>query len=374
MQETYQENYALCVYGEMDAASIMRGISVQSIKTILMQMGVEFMDNLPMEIYITAFLDEFSNNADWILKMIPAPALDYLLDIWEQAQIDDGLFESPMIWVEEEDWELLQYLRLFGLLTFRKGNSATNEPNIIYIVREMRDLFYFHLRSKRSQALIEKYDMWESAVRGFMHYYGLIQLEDLHRQFSKAVKDKVEFEEFALFLKVRSTLWTFGAFLYDQRYDRQYYATAEAENPDLILMSAAAHSELDYKEITYENLIYVSEAGGIDNRWEGISKLGSILVDDLQMNYYRATVFVKTIISLVQNNYDYNELKDKLDLICSDYEINYRDVAEALQNMYNSIPVFEFKGYSRKEYYRIQRSISQKKKREGFKIIKGGIN
>lgn len=374
MQNNYQENYALCVYGEMDAASIMRGISVQSIKTILMQMGIEYVDNLPAETYIMAFLDEFSDNGDWILKMIPASALDYLLDIWEQAEIDDELFESPMIWVEEEDWESLQYLRLFGLLTFRKGNAATDEPNVIYIVKEMRDQFYFHLRSKRSQALIEKYDMWESAVRGLMYYYGLIEMEDLCQQFSGSIKEKVDFEEFFLFIKVRSTLWTFGAFLYDQRYGKKYYAISDAENPDLILMAASTHNELAYKEIKYDNLVYVSDAGGIDNRWDGISELGTILVDEMNMNYYRATVFIKTIISLVQNNYSYNELKNKLDLICSDYDMNYRDIMEALQSIYYSVPVFELKGYSRKEYYQIQNKLNQKRKRERFKVIKGGAD
>lgn len=372
MQNNYQENYALCVYGEMDSLSILRSVSLQSVKTILLQMGVEYVDNLPPETYIMAFLDEFTENGDWILKMLPIPVLDYLLDIWEQMETEDEDLDTPTIWVEAEEWEYLQYLRLFGLVTYRKGNAAANEPNVIFVEREMRDLFYFHLRSRKSQDLLDKYEVWESDIRGLMHYYGLIQIEDLHQQFIKSTKESLTLEEFTQFLKIRTSLWTFGNILYDQRNDKQYYSIQDAENPDQILMFLLTHKDIPYKDVSCDDAVYVSDAGGIDNRWGGVSRLGSILLDELEMNYYRATVFVKTILSLVQNAYNYQELEDKFKLVCSDYEVNYGDVAEALELIYFHIPIYELKGHSRKEFGQIQYKLDQKKKRERFKLIKGG--
>ncbi len=374
MQNTYQENYAICKFSDLDSAAIMRGIAADTIGALLLTMGVELPEQMPKEAYITVFLEEFMNNGDWILKILPAEALDLLLDIWDQietAEDDEEL--PPAIWVEDEEWEYLQYLRLFGLVTYKKGNSFANEPNIVYIVREMKDAFYFHLRSKNSQRLMEQYDTWETVIRGLMCYYGVIDVQEMYHRFMKAVPDcSADLNEFLIFLRVRSMLWSFGSFLRDNEHNIDYYMMYEVENPNQIIRRIQKYPDLTYKEVGAEDLIYVSEAAGIDNRWEGITTIGTFLIDEVEMDYYRTTVFIRTMISMIHNGYRLGELKENALMITAGTDFSPETVYEGLEQMYYSVPVFELRGYSRREYDQMRQLWIEEKRKKQFRVIRGG--
>ena len=95
------------------------------------------------------------------------------------------------------------------------GNSISDEPNQILVVDEMKDRFYFLLKSRKSQKVLSVYEEWEKIITGYMYYYGFIETRTLYSLFLKVSKKVVSYEEFILFIKCRSSMWAFGAILKD---------------------------------------------------------------------------------------------------------------------------------------------------------------
>ena len=62
-------------------------------------------------------------------------------------------------------------------------------------------------------------------------------------------------------------MWAFGAILKDFTGKNEYFQYLSVENADLLLTYIREHEELPYKPVKIEDLIYVSDAAGIDNRW-----------------------------------------------------------------------------------------------------------
>lgn len=361
MQNKYDAMRADIMKGDMEASSVMQKTPVETVKSILSRIGVDFTEGLPKETYIAAFKEEFCNNNEWILKMIPRHFLEFLLSVWEKTEIEISL----------EEWDYLEYLKIFGLATFKKGNPITDEPNVIYCVQEMKDRFYFLLKSKKSRMLMEQYEEWEKIICGFMYYYGMAEVTVLHEQFMKVTKRMLPFEEFLTFLKCRCSLWSFGLFLRDIQKQKDFYQCVHVENPEILLMYIQQYKDLPYKTIEKEDLFYVSEAAGIDNRWKGISELGTLFLDEMQMNYYRATVMVKTLLLMIQNGCEWSDLKEKMAVLPFESDEVRENVYDAVKLLYENAPLYELKGYSRKEYEKMFRQKQLKKKREMFTIING---
>ena len=143
------------------------------------------------------------------------------------------------------------------------------------------------------------------------------------------------------------------------------------ENPEILLMYIQQYKDLPYKTIEKEDLFYVSEAAGIDNRWKGISVLGTLFLDEMQMNYYRATVMVKTLLLMIQNGCEWSDLKEKMAVLPFESDEVRENVYDAVKLLYENAPLYELKGYSRKEYEKMFRQKQLKKKREMFTIING---
>ena len=349
------------VQGDMEASSVMQKTPVETVKSILSRIGVEFEEGLPKETYIAALKEEFCNNSEWILKMIPRHFLEFLLSIWEKTEIEVSL----------EEWDYLEYLKIFGLVTFKKGNPITDEPNLIYCILEMRDRFYFLLKSRKSRALMEQYEEWEKIICGLMYYYGMVEVAVLHENFMRVTKRVISYGEFLTFVKCRCSLWAFGVLLRDVQRQKDYYQCVNVENPEMLLMYIQQHNDLSYKNIGKEDLFYISEAAGIDNRWPGVSELGTFMLDEMHMNYYRATVMVKTLLLMIQNGCEWGDLKEKMAVLPFDSPDMEDKVYDIVKVLYESAPLYELKGYSRKEYEKMFRQKQLKKKREMFTIING---
>lgn len=361
MQNKYDAMHADIVQGDMEASSVMQKTPVETVKSILSRIGVEFEEGLPKETYITALKEEFCNNGEWILKMIPRSVLEFLLSIWEKKKIEVSL----------EEWDYLEYLKIFGLATFKKGNPITDEPNIIYCIPEMKDRFYFLLRSKKSKGLMEQYEEWEKIICGLMYYYGMAEVTVLHEYFMRVTKRMLPYHEFLTFIKCRCSLWSFGILLRDVQKKRDFYQCVNVENPEMLLMYSQQHNDLSYKCIEKEDLFYISEAAGIDNRWKGVSELGSLMLDEMHMNYYRATVMIKTILLMIQNGSEWGDLKEKMAVLSFESDEVMEMVYRAVKMLYENTPLYELKGYSRKEYEKMFRQKQLKKRKEMFTIIKG---
>lgn len=361
MQNKYDAMQADIVQGDMEASSVMQKTPVETVKSILSRIGVEFEEGLPKETYIAALKEEFCNNSEWILKMIPRHFLEFLLSIWEKTEIEVSL----------EEWDYLEYLKIFGLVTFKKGNPITDEPNLIYCIPEMRDRFYFLLKSRKSRALMEQYEEWEKIICGLMYYYGMVEVAVLHENFMRVTKRVISYGEFLIFVKCRCSLWAFGILLRDVQRQKDYYQCVNVENPEMLLMYIQQHNDLSYKNIGKEDLFYISEAAGIDNRWPGVSELGTFMLDEMHMNYYRATVMVKTLLLMIQNGCEWGDLKEKMAVLPFDSPDMEEKVYDIVKVLYESAPLYELKGYSRKEYEKMFRQKQLKKKREMFTIING---
>lgn len=361
MQNKYDAMQADIVQGDMEASSVMQKTPMETVKSILSRIGVEFEEGLPKETYIAALKEEFCNNSEWILKMIPRHFLEFLLSIWEKTEIEVSL----------EEWDYLEYLKIFGLVTFKKGNPITDEPNLIYCIPEMRDRFYFLLKSRKSRALMEQYEEWEKIICGLMYYYGMVEVAVLHENFMRVTKRVISYGEFLIFVKCRCSLWAFGILLRDVQRQKDYYQCVNVENPEMLLMYIQQHNDLSYKNIGKEDLFYISEAAGIDNRWPGVSELGTFMLDEMHMNYYRATVMVKTLLLMIQNGCEWGDLKEKMAVLPFDSPDMEEKVYDIVKVLYESAPLYELKGYSRKEYEKMFRQKQLKKKREMFTIING---
>ncbi|MCD8019792.1 MAG: hypothetical protein LUF92_09510 [Clostridiales bacterium] len=361
MQDIYDAMKARVLPDDREASTVMRATPVETVKSILSRIGMDYVEGLPKDVYVSALKEELCSDRDWILKMIPRNLLEFLLLIWDRDEVD----------VKPEYWDYLQYLQIFGLAAFKRGNPITKEPNEIYIIQEMKDTFYFLLKSKKSRSQIEEYDEWEKVVCGMIYYYGMIDMTMLHEQFMRVTRCMVPYNEFVVFLKCRCSFWSFGVMLRDTRRGREYFKYVNVENAELLLLCLRKQQELSYKPLDKENLFYISEAAGIDNRWPGVSELGNIFLDDIKMEYYQATVMVKTLILLVQNGCTWEELKDKMAVIPMESSEVREKVYDALEALYQNTPVYELKGYSRNESEKILRQKQLKKRREMFTIIEG---
>ena len=175
-----------------------------------------------------------------------------------------------------------------------------------------------------------------------------------------------------LFVKCRTSLWPFGAILKDTFGKNEYFQYLNVENPDMLLEYVRQHENLPYKPIKLEDLIYVSDAAGIDNRWQGVSELGNLFIDKMGLNYYRATVLVRTLLIMIKNGSSYEKLQEKVSILSFENAQIREEVQQAVRQIFENVPVFEYKGYSRAEYKRLSYQKQLKKRKNLFTIIDGG--
>lgn len=362
MQDRYVADEARVSISSLEAETIMKSTPVQTVKSILGRIGIEYEDGLPKEAYISALKEEFCSEPKWVLLMLPKVMLDFLTEVWE----------NPVIAMTEARWNYIEYLKIFGFLAYQMGNPVTDEPNRLIVAEEMKDSFYFLLKSRKNRKLLSVYEEWEKVITGFMYYYGFIETRTLYSLFLKVSKKVISYEDFLLFIKCRTSLWPFGAILKDISGKNEYFQYLSVENPDMLLEYVRQHEELPYKPVKLEDLIYVSDAAGIDNRWRGVSELGNLLIDKMGLNYYRATVLVRTLLIMIKNGSSYEKVQEKVSVLSFESSQIREEVQEAVRQLFENVPVFEYKGYSRAEYKRLSYQKQLKKKRNLFTIIDGG--
>ena len=169
-----------------------------------------------------------------------------------------------------------------------------------------------------------------------------------------------------------TSLWPFGAILKDTFEKNEYFQYLNVENPDMLLEYVRQHENLPYKPIKLEDLMYVSDAAGIDNRWRGVSELGNLFIDKMGLNYYRATVLVRTLLIMIKNGSSYEKLQEKVSILSFENAQIREEVQQAVRQIFENVPVFEYKGYSRAEYKRLSYQKQLKKRKNLFTIIDGG--
>ncbi|MDO5147432.1 MAG: hypothetical protein Q4D60_10555 [Eubacteriales bacterium] len=361
MLEKYDAKKANVIMVNQDAFSIMQKTPVETVKSILSRIGLEYEEGLPKEVYLTALKAEICADGEWLLKILPEYMITFLIEIWEKEEVG----------VTQEQWDYLEYLKIFGLADFKMGSPLSGVPNKIYVVQELRDAFYFFMKSRKSRKIMREYAEWEKVFAGLIYYYGMIDCGILYDIFMRMTKRMILYTDFISFIKCRCSLWAFGVILRDIRGEREYFQYINVENPEMLLLYVRENRDLPYKTIKIEDLYYVSESAGIDNRWKGVSELGNLCLDDLHMDYYQATVLIKTLILMVQNGSDWKSIKKKIQVLPFKSDETEQKVLEELNNLYENVPLFELKGYTRKEYKKLFHQKQLKKKREMFTLIEG---
>lgn len=352
---------ARCISKDLDSINLMKSISTPTIQSLLCRMGIEYQEGLPKEAYLIAWQEEFLGDWQWILRIYPESYLHLLLEIWEKNEIE----------MDDLRWEMLQYLKLFGLLTYKKTGRKQKEVSEIYYSDSMKQNFYFFLKSKDSQGYMRKYERWETAFCGMSYYYGLIPLRDAHKLVCQVLGESIEYDTFVTFIKCRADIWSLGSFLGDNN-GKEYFQNHNVEQVENTLLFIQEHPNLSYKEISYPDLEYVRHGYGIDNRWPGISELGNFLVQEMGITYYRATVLVHTMITATQNGAEKEKILGQLDLITFEKDLYRQQAIEFVERLYDHVPVYEYKGYTYSEIRKKESEKEWKNRRKGFTIISGG--
>ena len=361
MEEFNKTETVKCTSVDTHPISAMNRMSVKTVQSFLKIMGIGYEKGLPVEAYLMAWHEEFCGNREWVLTMLPKPWLLLLTEIWDSDTVE----------MDPVRWDMIQNLKMFGFLNYRRGNHRNHAESEILVFRSMKQHFYFLLKSRESRKKMDMYDRWENALLGMLYYYGIVPLHDLHRLFAEAVGEEISYDRFICFLRCRGDLWGHGSFLKDRK-KKEYFMIRNVESAELTLLMVGEHKDLPYKKVDYRDLEYVRNGFGIDNRWDGVSELGSFLVQDMDMSYYRSTVLVHTILVSVQNGMSLEKIQEKTGFI-SFYDEEDRKTAEKYVNIiYESIPVYEFKGYSRSEYRKICLRNDRNSRRKRFTMLPGG--
>ena len=102
MQDRYVADEARVSISSLEAETIMKSTPVQTVKSILGRIGIEYEDGLPKEAYISALKEEFCSEPKWVLLMLPKVMLDFLTEVWENS----------VIAMTEERWNSVSYTHL----------------------------------------------------------------------------------------------------------------------------------------------------------------------------------------------------------------------------------------------------------------------
>jgi len=361
MEEHNRIETVKCTSADTHPISAMGRMSVKTVQSFLKIMGIEYEKGLPAEAYLMAWHEEFCGNREWVLLMLPKPYLLLLLEIWDSDTVE----------MDPIRWDMIQNLKMFGFLNYRRGNDRNHMESEIFVNLSMKQNFFFLLKSRESRKKMDRYDKWENALLGMLYYYGIVPMNDLHSLFREAVGEEISYDRFVTFVRCRADLWGHGTFLKDRK-KQEFFMIRNVESAELTLLMIREHQDLPYKRTDYYDLEYVRNGFGIDNRWDGVSELGSFLVQDMDMSYYRSTVLVHTILVSIQNGMTLEKILEKIGFI-SFYDEEDRKTAEKYVNiMYESIPVYEYKGYSRSEYRKICLKNDRNKRRKRFTMLPGG--
>lgn len=353
--------YARCMDSDLEPVTIMRHLSSQAILSLLRRFDIEYEEGLPKEAYLIAWQEEFCKNRDHILHIFPKEYLHFLLEIWDSKEVS----------MDPYHWEILDCLRAFGILTYKKGNIKLGEEHEIHVSELIKNQFYFFLKGKDSQKQMDMYDRWESAFLGMSYYYGMITLPKLYELSCKVLKHQIPFSEFLSFIHCRADVWGAGQFLMDGN-GMEYFKNNSVENAEITYVYLKEHGDLPHKQIAFHDLEYIKNGFGVDNRWAGLTDLGNYLVNDLEVSYYRASVLVHTLLTSIQNSKSFDYIKEKLDFILDETEGKKEKAEEYLLVMYENTPIYEYKGHTRSEYKKICDEKQWKNIRKRFTMIEGG--
>ena len=325
---------------DLDMASVISQNSRENLYAFLKRMDLEVESYWEKEVLSLLLKDTIMENPEYILHIFGKEVLQFLIYLWE--------YEKNEIIIEQKEWAMMGQLKFLGFVDFTFVEQDLDRFHIIYIIQEARDAFYFYLKSKTAKMMMDRFYTWEQLIRGMMAHYGIISFGRLYYQFCRLIKSPIDDSELHRFLSSRFDLHHFGCFAVEKPSNIEYYQSYEISNPEQVVDKRQEMKEVDFFCPAYDDAIYIAQNNGIGD-WDGISTIAEIFLQLLDIEYYKTVIAIKTCILMVQND-------EKVDAIeayllgsypeCRPYKDKIHD---AVYFLYNSVPVYSLKGYSRKK-------------------------
>lgn len=342
---------------DMDMASVISQNSRESLYSFLKRMDLEVEMDWGKEVLALFLKDLLLDNPEYILSILSQEVLSFLLYLWDYKQDE--------ILLEQTEWAMIGQLKLLGFLDISFLEQENERCHVIHLIQEARDTFYFYLKSKTAKIMMKRYAEWEKVIRGMMLHYGIISFNRLYYHFCRLIKSPIDDRELHRFLSSRINLHHFGCFAVEKPSNIEYYQSYEISDAEQVVEKRLEMKEKDYFCPTYEEAVYIADNNGIGN-WDGISTIAEIFLQMLDVEYYKTVIAIKTCILMVQNDETVNEIENYL-LGSYPETRSYKDkICEAVYSLYNSVPVYSLKGYSRTELKKRNEVVP------GFIVVKGG--
>jgi len=198
-----------------------------------------------------------------------------------------------------------------------------------------------------------------------MTHYGIISFGRLYYLFCRLIRSPIDDQELHRFLSSRINLHHFGCFAIEKMSNIEYYQSYEISDAEQVVDKRQEIKEIDYFCPSYEEALSIAENNGIGN-WDGISIIAEIFLQLLDIEYYKTVIAIKTCILMSQNDETLEAVEAYLFGSYPECRPFQDRIKDAVYSLYNSVPVYSLKGYSRKELRKLNH------KAPVFTIVKGG--
>lgn len=339
---------------DIDMASVISKNSVDNLRAFANRFEICEVEAIEKDVLALILKETILEHPEYILYIYSREALALLMDLWESEEMV----------LSQTDWALVGQLQLLGFLDY-SFHSDKPQEGIIYLVKEAKDNFYFFLKTRQAAQKMEKFDIWERVIRGMMTFYGIISFNRLYFYFCKCMQEPVDDEELHTFLSIRISLGSFGCLVVESTSGLEYYESFDVKVPAKILDLCEQDQDRDYKKLNKEELLYVADNNGF-GLWDGLSELADVLMDCLYVDYYQAVVILKSTVLMVQNGEDTGHVVDGVISWCPGGEIYRTEIFWGVREIYNSVPIYSLKGWSRAE------KKGEVQPRPLFTVLEGG--
>ena len=342
---------------DLDMASVISQNNREHLYAFLKRMDLQVEREWDKEVLALLLKDTILDNPECILHIFGKEVLQFLIYLWE--------YDQSEIRIEQTDWAVIGQLRLLGLVDFTYVEQEKDRFHIIYVIQEAKDAFYFYLKSKTARMMMDRFQIWESLIRGMMTHYGIISFGRLYYHFCRLIKSPIDDSELHRFLSSRMNLHHFGCFAIENPTNIEYYQSYEINHPEQVVDQRQQMKETEFFCPSYDDAIYIAENNGI-GRWDGISIIAEIFLQLLDIEYYKTVIAIKTCILMVQNDEEQEAIEAYLLGSYPECRPYKNKIHDAVYSLYNSVPVYSLKGYSRKELKKMK-SVTP-----AFTMVKGG--
>ncbi len=343
------------VTSKLDMASVICLNSKENLIAFLKRMEIEALETWEKEVLATVLKDNILENPEHLIYIYNQDVIEFLVELWENDYIELSHYE----------WAVIGQLKLTGLVDVPFSDGKENYGQELIVIEEAKDALYFYLKSRSAKTIMQRYNTWESLIRGLVIHYGIISFQRLYYLFCRMIKSPIDDMELHRFLSVRIDLLQFGSFAIERSSGVEYYQNYEITNPESVLDARQESGKLDYYLPDYDEAVYVSDNNGI-GKWDGISSLAELFLQKLEFEYYKTVIAIKTCILMIQNNNSRQEVEQYLLASFPESKLYEDKISSSVSLLYQSVPVYALKGWCRKKLKNKQRT------KHPFTLIRGG--